>query len=38
VKEIAEVLKVSAVAVMRDRSTAQGGLYREMSGESPGGC
>ena len=34
VEETAEVLKVSAVTVMRDWSTARAWLYREMSGGS----
>jgi RNA polymerase sigma factor (TIGR02999 family) len=38
VEETAEVLKVSAVTVMRDWSTARAWLYREMSGESSHGC
>ena len=36
VEETAEVLKVSAVTVMRDWSIAKAWLYREMTGESPG--
>jgi RNA polymerase sigma-70 factor, ECF subfamily len=35
VEETAEVLKVSAVTVMRDWSTAKAWLYREMSGGAP---
>ena len=35
VEETAEVLKVSAVTVMRDWSTARAWLYREMSGGAP---
>ena len=34
VEETAQVLKVSAVTVMRDWSTARAWLYREMKGES----
>jgi RNA polymerase sigma-70 factor, ECF subfamily len=34
VEETAEVLKVSAITVMRDWSTARAWLYREMSGAS----
>ena len=37
VEETAEVLKVSAVTVMRDWSTARAWLYREMGGGSPDG-
>jgi len=37
VEEIAEVLHVSAVTVMRDWSTARAWLYREMSGASKHG-
>ena len=37
VEETAEVLKVSAVTVMRDWSTARAWLYREMSGGAPDG-
>ena len=37
VEEAAEVLKVSAVTVMRDWSTARAWLYHEMSGGSPHG-
>lgn len=37
VEEAAEVLKVSAVTVMRDWSTARAWLHREMSGEASGG-
>jgi RNA polymerase sigma factor (TIGR02999 family) len=37
VEETAEVLKVSAVTVMRDWSTARAWLYREMKGEIPHG-
>lgn len=37
VEEVAEVLKVSPVTVMRDWSTARAWLYREMSGESEHG-
>ena len=37
VKETAEVLRVSAVTVMRDWSTARAWLYREMKGEIPHG-
>jgi len=32
VEETAEVLKISAVTVMRDWSTAKGWLYRELTG------
>lgn len=35
VEETAEVLRVSAVTVMRDWSTARAWLYREMKGEIP---
>jgi RNA polymerase sigma-70 factor (ECF subfamily) len=38
VEETAEVLKVSAVTVMRDWSTARAWLYREMSGGVADGC
>jgi RNA polymerase sigma-70 factor, ECF subfamily len=38
VEETAEVLKVSAITVMRDWSTARAWLHREMSGGAPGGC
>jgi RNA polymerase sigma factor (TIGR02999 family) len=38
VEETAEVLKISAVTVMRDWSTARAWLYREMSGETRDGC
>jgi RNA polymerase sigma-70 factor (ECF subfamily) len=38
VEETAEVLKVSAVTVMRDWSTARAWLYREMSGGTGDGC
>ena len=38
VEETAEVLKVSAITVMRDWSTARAWLHREMSGGTPGGC
>ena len=38
VEETAEVLKVSAVTVMRDWSTARAWLYREMSGGARDGC
>jgi RNA polymerase sigma-70 factor, ECF subfamily len=34
VEETAEVLKISAVTVMRDWSTAKAWLYRELTGES----
>ena len=37
VEEVAEVLQVSPVTVMRDWSTARAWLYREMSGESEHG-
>jgi RNA polymerase sigma-70 factor, ECF subfamily len=37
VEEIAEVLKVSAVTVMRDWSTAKAWLYRELTGETGDG-
>jgi len=37
-EETAEVLKVSAVTVSRDWSTARAWLYREMSRETPDGC
>lgn len=37
VEEVAEVLKVSPVTVMRDWSTARAWLYREMIGESKHG-
>ena len=37
VEEIAEVLHISSVTVMRDWSTARAWLYREMSGESEHG-
>ena len=37
VEETAEVLRVSAITVMRDWSTARAWLYREMKGESPHG-
>ena len=37
VEEIAEVLKISAVTVMRDWSTARAWLYREMKGRPRGG-
>lgn len=37
VEETAEVLKVSAVTVMRDWSTARMWLYREIKGETPHG-
>ena len=36
VEETAEVLKVSAVTVMRDWSTAKAWLYRELSGTTNG--
>jgi RNA polymerase sigma-70 factor (ECF subfamily) len=38
VEETAEVLRVSAVTVMRDWGTARAWLYREMSGASGDGC
>ncbi|MFZ1927557.1 MAG: sigma-70 family RNA polymerase sigma factor [Candidatus Sulfotelmatobacter sp.] len=38
VEETAEVLRVSAVTVMRDWSTARAWLYREMSGAAGDGC
>jgi RNA polymerase sigma factor (TIGR02999 family) len=38
VEETAEVLSVSAVTVMRDWSTAQAWLYREMGGAPADGC
>lgn len=38
VEETAEVLKVSAVTVMRDWSTAKAWLYRELAGESAAGA
>lgn len=38
VEETAEVLKVSAVTVMRDWSTARAWLYREMSGGASHEC
>src|ERR1700722_14661856 len=37
VEETADVLKVSAVTVMRDWSTAKAWLYRELAGETPDG-
>jgi RNA polymerase sigma factor (TIGR02999 family) len=37
VEETAEVLKVSAITVMRDWNTARAWLYREMKGEPPDG-
>jgi RNA polymerase sigma factor (TIGR02999 family) len=37
VEETAEVLRISAVTVMRDWSTARAWLYREMKGEIPHG-
>jgi RNA polymerase sigma-70 factor (ECF subfamily) len=37
VEETAEILKVSAVTVMRDWSTARAWLYREINGGSPDG-
>jgi RNA polymerase sigma-70 factor (ECF subfamily) len=37
VEETAEVLKISAVTVMRDWSTAKAWLYRELTGESTDG-
>ncbi len=37
VEETAEVLRVSAITVMRDWSAARAWLYREMKGESPDG-
>jgi DNA-directed RNA polymerase specialized sigma24 family protein len=37
VEETADVLKVSAVTVMRDWSTAKAWLYRELSREKPDG-
>jgi RNA polymerase sigma-70 factor, ECF subfamily len=37
VEETAEVLKISAVTVMRDWSIAKGWLYRELSGERSDG-
>jgi len=37
VKETAEVLKVSAVTVMRDWSTAKAWLYRELAGGATDG-
>jgi RNA polymerase sigma-70 factor (ECF subfamily) len=37
VEETAEVLKVSAVTVMRDWSTAKAWLYRELAAETPDG-
>ena len=38
VEETAEVLRVSAVTVMRDWSTARAWLYREMGGAPADGC
>jgi RNA polymerase sigma factor (TIGR02999 family) len=38
VEETAEVLRVSAVTVMRDWSTARAWLYREMGGAPEDGC
>jgi RNA polymerase sigma-70 factor, ECF subfamily len=38
VEETAEVLKISAVTVMRDWTTARAWLYREMTGEMSDGC
>ena len=38
VEETAEVLKISAVTVMRDWTTARAWLYREMSGKPSHGC
>jgi RNA polymerase sigma-70 factor (ECF subfamily) len=38
VEETAEVLKVSAVTVMRDWSTARAWLYRELGGANVDGC
>jgi RNA polymerase sigma-70 factor (ECF subfamily) len=38
VEETAEVLKVSAVTVMRDWSTARAWLYRELTGGTDDGC
>jgi len=38
VEETAEVLRVSAVTVMRDWSTARAWLYREMGGVPADGC
>lgn len=38
VEETAEVLKVSAVTVMRDWSTAKAWLYRELTGGATGEC
>ncbi len=38
VEETAEVLKVSAVTVMRDWNTARAWLYREMGGGARDGC
>jgi len=38
VEEAAEVLRVSAVTVMRDWSTARAWLYREMGGAPADGC
>ena len=38
VEETAEVLKISAVTVMRDWTTARAWLHREMSSESSDGC
>ena len=37
VEEMAEVLKVSAITVMRDWSTAKAWLYRELAGRISGG-
>jgi RNA polymerase sigma-70 factor, ECF subfamily len=37
VEETAEVLKISAITVMRDWSTARAWLYREIRGEAPDG-
>ena len=37
VEEIAEVLKISSVTVMRDWSTAKAWLYRELGGKKPDG-
>jgi RNA polymerase sigma-70 factor (ECF subfamily) len=38
IEETAEVLKVSAVTVMRDWSTAKAWLYRELTGGATGEC
>jgi RNA polymerase sigma-70 factor, ECF subfamily len=38
VEETAEVLKVSAITVMRDWSTAKAWLYRELKGETSSGA